>query len=432
MRFTTPLCLALLAAGVAAAPAAADGSLSYVKDGNVFVAAPDGSGAKQLTTDGGYESPSQADDGTVVAARQTKEGERTPRRLHRMDRDGQLLNPPVVTVPVDNSYYIGPLQPKVSPDGRYVAYHYFYTGPLSDSPEPRTSISHSDRDTINGEITSTLGDYMNPSWLQDGRLTVWYANERTYNADVYTIDGDSVTNWFGDADVSALLLDGEVSTAGDRLAALGNGALRLYEIPSGPTNQPQFRCAIADGAIKEPTWSPDGRQLAYEAPDGIHVVQLDDIGGCGSAARTLVVPGGADPDWGAAAPPAAPKGPDAPAQPGRPTQPGQPNQPGQPGQPAAGVRIVRAPKTMRAGALRRGVKLSVRCDAACAIAAKLTAGGVTIASGRARAGAGRTATVKLKLTAKGAKRLRKARSLRAKLTVTAGAAKQTRVVRVKR
>ena len=170
---------ALLAALATAAPAAADGSLTYVKDGNVFVSAPDGSAAKQLTTDGGYESPSQADDGTIVAARQTQENGRTPRRLHRMNRSGELLNPPVETVAVDNSYYIGPLQPKVSPDGRYVAYHYFYTGPLSDNPLPRTSISHSDRDTLNGKITGTLGSYMTPSWLQDGRLVAWYAAERT-------------------------------------------------------------------------------------------------------------------------------------------------------------------------------------------------------------------------------------------------------------
>lgn len=424
MRFTTPLCLAVLAAGVAAAPAAADGSLTYVKDGNVFVSAPDGSAAKQLTTDGGYESPSQADDGTVVAARQTQEGGRTPRRLHRMDRDGQLLNPPVVTVPVDNSYYIGPLEPKVSPDGRYVAYHYFYTGPLSDSPEPRTSISHSDRDTVNGEITSTLGDYMNPSWLQDGRLAVWYANERTYHADVYTIDGDSVTNWFGDDEVSPLLLDGEVSAAGDRLAALGNDSLRLYEIPGGPTAQPQLRCAIADGAIKGPTWSPDGRQLAYEAPDGIHVIALDDLGSCGAAQRTLVVPGGADPDWGPAAAPQQPKGPDGPSQPGRPTQPGQPGGPA--------LTLVSAPGTIRSGALRRGVRLTVRCQAACTIAATLRSGATTLASGRGRGAAGQDATVKLRLTKKGTKRLRRVRSLRAKLTVTGAGAKQTRSVRVKR
>ena len=146
------------ACAVAAVPAtAAADSLVYVKDGNVFVAAADGSDAQQVTTDGGYESPSQADDGTIVAARRTEENGRTPRRLHRMDRSGELLNPPVETVDAENSFYIGPLQPKVSPDGRYVAYHYLYTGPIEDDTEPVLAWSHSERDTGNGELRARKG-----------------------------------------------------------------------------------------------------------------------------------------------------------------------------------------------------------------------------------------------------------------------------------
>ena len=57
-----------------AAPAAAD-SIVYVKDANVWVARPDGSEARALTTDGTpqlpYGTPTQADDGTVLAVRGT-------------------------------------------------------------------------------------------------------------------------------------------------------------------------------------------------------------------------------------------------------------------------------------------------------------------------------------------------------------------------
>src|SRR3712207_6636438 len=129
-RIANPMTLAaaVLCLSAAAPAAASADSLVYAKDGNVFVSAADGSAAKQLTTDGGYESPSQADDGTVVAGRRTQVDGRNPRHLHRMNRDGKLLNPPVETVDAQNSFYIGPLDPKVSPDGRYVAYHYLYTG----------------------------------------------------------------------------------------------------------------------------------------------------------------------------------------------------------------------------------------------------------------------------------------------------------------
>src|SRR5687767_8651781 len=53
------------------APAAMADSLTFIKDHNVWLANPDGSGQHQVTLDGTasapYESPSQADDGTIVA-----------------------------------------------------------------------------------------------------------------------------------------------------------------------------------------------------------------------------------------------------------------------------------------------------------------------------------------------------------------------------
>src|SRR4051794_10718753 len=98
---TRALACAVTLAALALAPACAEASsLVYIKDGNVWLAAPDGSRQTRLTTGGGYESPSQANDGTVVAVRRTVEGTHEPRRLHRMNRAGTLLNPPVETVPV--------------------------------------------------------------------------------------------------------------------------------------------------------------------------------------------------------------------------------------------------------------------------------------------------------------------------------------------
>jgi hypothetical protein len=60
------LLLAAAALTICAAQASAD-SIVYLKDGNVWLSAPDGSQARQLTTGGRWASPSQADDGTIVA-----------------------------------------------------------------------------------------------------------------------------------------------------------------------------------------------------------------------------------------------------------------------------------------------------------------------------------------------------------------------------
>src|SRR5437763_7768307 len=83
----------VLAAASPAAPshaAAGPGSLVYLKGGNVFVANPDGSAQRRVTRDGkrrlGYDHPTQADNGTIVALRGTD--------LVRFGRSGRRLGKP--------------------------------------------------------------------------------------------------------------------------------------------------------------------------------------------------------------------------------------------------------------------------------------------------------------------------------------------------
>src|SRR6188474_3247918 len=65
---------ALLAAAIAIAAAgtAAADSIVYVKDRNIWIANPDGTGNRQITTDGreysSYTDPTQSDDGTSWAS----------------------------------------------------------------------------------------------------------------------------------------------------------------------------------------------------------------------------------------------------------------------------------------------------------------------------------------------------------------------------
>lgn len=297
---------ALVTAGSAPAVAhGAPGSISYVRGGDVFLSAPDGSHAARLTRNGGYAWPSQADNGTVVAVRQTREGGRTPRRLHRLRRNGKPLGPPLETVRVDNRNFVGPLAPAVSPDGRVVAYHFFNDGILSDRTRPSVAYTSVDEGTEPGVFGGALGGYLTPSWLADGRVLVFHAAERTAHTGIDTLGGE-YTDWFGDPDVSPLLTDGEVTRAGDRLVAVGSaGDLRFYELAAPPPAEPRFRCAMTGfrGDVSDPTWSPDGRSVAWEEGDGIHMARIADLAGCDTAARPLVIPRGEDPDWGPAAAP---------------------------------------------------------------------------------------------------------------------------------
>ena len=134
-------------------------SLTFIKDHNVWLSNADGSGQYQVTVDGTadapYESPSQADDGTILAIREAP-GERP--RLYRMTQSGRLLNPPADT-PAPGT---GALDAKISPDGRRVAY-WFVTGvnptlcPFCITAASRALLGHSDRFTPADEVGTPNG-----------------------------------------------------------------------------------------------------------------------------------------------------------------------------------------------------------------------------------------------------------------------------------
>src|ERR1044072_4422214 len=119
------LAAALAAASIGAAPAAAD-SIVYAKDGNLFLTSPDGSKGYQLTRDGGYSEPSQADNGIVGALRD--------KQLVRLDRSGRDLNAPMRAVGSARSRgpLGGPYEPRISPDGTRFAYYFYVQSSYDD------------------------------------------------------------------------------------------------------------------------------------------------------------------------------------------------------------------------------------------------------------------------------------------------------------
>jgi hypothetical protein len=357
MRRTLTAAAAAAALCLAGAPAAFADSIAYVKDGNVWVAAPDGSRQFQVTTAGGYGDVSQADDGTMIATHGI--------RLQRLDRMGNVLadfaTPVSDARPAPAKQFYGPFDPAISPDGTKVAYTYYWMTQSQDPTclpptcfiainEGGTGYSHADR--LTGWDEPGFGKHSgwrHPAWV-DNDTTLLGDPTHAINFDVILdtlsdgTNGNLVHNWFSD-----MVNDNPATTAGDitrdktKLAfdtGQNDSTLTVYWVPSFPTAFPDgesdpstrphpcYRYSDAPGGkFSQPTFAPDGAHVAWAAGDGIHVAAVPSFaGGCTLEGATpnppLVIPGATEPDWGPAGVPA-----------GRVTQPGG----GPTGQPGGGT-----------------------------------------------------------------------------------------------
>ena len=378
MRRYTALAAALLALSAAAAPTALADSIVFERGGNVWLANPDGSGQRQLTTAGGYSRPSQADDGTIIAANGSV--------LHRLSRSGALLNS------AGDDDYGGKIFTDTSPDGALTSYGFFANGPILEGPY--AAVSHTGRPTEKEEIDGPLKGYLNPTWLDSNRLLI-FPQSLIVDVQIWPVPGD-VQDWFADGDVD--LGGGEVDRAMTKFAATADGgsSIRIYRLPAPPPALPEPRCQLTGptGSFFRPTWSPDGSALAFQEDDGIHLarINLDTCEGSGP----LVIPGGNHPDWGPAA--------------------------------AGAALAATAPRRIRLSALLNGgVRIRVTCT--CTARATLLAGGTAI--GRNRRAVSGSAAMRVKPTRAGRARLRRGgRSV--SVRVTGAGRRVTRKVRILR
>lgn len=290
--------LVMVAMAIGTSQASAS-SLVYMKDGDVWLGSPDGSVERQLTTGGRFESPSQADDGTVVAIERVEAGGVRFGLIHRISRNGQGLGS-VRCGPENSTTYTGPLGAEVSPDGSLVAFHFFQ----SPSPSPKAAYCPTDQDALTSGF-GEIGGAFNPSWIS-GDTVVLFTTSGFPNVITDTPNGNS-SGWFTE---NGLRLDaGAVDRGLTKLAGIvsGGGELRIYQMNGPPPAAPAPRCSFtfpgATDHYEHPTWSPDGTQLAWDEPDGIHVADVPSLDDCANVTEELVVPGASDPHWGPAAAP---------------------------------------------------------------------------------------------------------------------------------
>jgi hypothetical protein len=444
-RYLLPLLVLGLALLIPTAASAS--SIAYIKDDDVWLSSPDGSRQRQVTTDGTaakyYNSPSQADDGTILA----KHGS----HFVRLRPDGTRIGQPIPGLGSDHSHsgnvtvMSGPNDPRISPDGRLFTYWVSVRGmvtcPIWDpgcsyKDTDYTIVSRVDRFTQPQEY-GVVRDHRDPSWIDNGHLLVFNYGLGVKPGAISPVgQGEAgLLQWFDAPSGVHQIGQGQVTRQGDKLVTLAGTAdfgpaqehLWLYGVTSYP-EQPLSACYVAEaappsGKFLVPSWSPDGREVAVTESDGIHIYgNIPDLRvpepDCGAITERVLVYG-AMPSWG---PADVPAGGPAPG-------PGT----GGGGKPGAALGDVKARRRQRGKAVRLRIDvLTAGADVRVklyrgggkprrSVTAGAAARGAALGSAVKRAAAAGRLTVKVPLNRRGRAALRKAGRLRltARVSVTA-------------
>jgi sugar lactone lactonase YvrE len=256
--------LALLGGGSSGGVTAPE-RLVFVRDGDLWSAAPDGSKPERLTRSTASETgPALSPDGKTLAFTSTRSGENEIYRTSTTTWNPRLLSPDPRR---DDT------QPAWSPDGRQLAW-----------------TSNGDVYAMNAAgnarrpVATTAADERDPTWSPDGR-TIAYAS----NGDLFARQGEAGPRQL----TTGPETDGEPdwSRSGE-IAFVRDGA--IYVLPSGGSTPTPLTSGPDDSS---PAWSPGGDRLAF--------VRRGDLLVIGAAGQGLgrVVTGATDPDWGLAPPP---------------------------------------------------------------------------------------------------------------------------------
>jgi hypothetical protein len=310
--------------GVSAGSAGA-GSIVYVKSNSIWVVAPNGKHPARLT--GGtrkFASPSQADNGTVVALGDDN-------HLYRFSRAGRQIGKPIATwLGLGGGQgFAGPYRVRVSPDGSKVAFTVLHSQGLdqvtgTSRVEGITSYSYVDRYTPRGLLGLVKG-WDNPAWIDNRHTMIFNPGADSFpegvnvayhdlgHADPNAADDmHHAYTWFDDPDASYIVF-GDITRKGDKLAVGEDGfaatrTIRLYSVGAQPPykdDSPTYQCRLTNppgAGFESVSWSPDGQNLAYQAAGSIYTIHVGQIArGCKNLGRPqLLIEGGTSPSWGPA------------------------------------------------------------------------------------------------------------------------------------
>jgi dipeptidyl aminopeptidase/acylaminoacyl peptidase len=260
------------------------GSIAYVKGGNVWVQS--GSSARQLTRSGRASMPSWSPDGAWIYYIETVDeiGRHRPSPNDRLRRYAMTV-PNVMRMAADGSgqseqiatgryqsrgetWFYWLRQPVLSPDGRTLAV-------VSDGPGPvRTNVVVQFIDTATGRMTNPklpenapLG-HQDPAWRPDGRLLLYVRNGRDGARGTPAIMRyDTVTKR-----VTALTGPGYVSPAWSRnlayVAATRTDGFGTDVVILDARQGTELLRLTDDDRSWAPVWSPFGDAVAFLHMEG--------------------------------------------------------------------------------------------------------------------------------------------------------------------
>jgi hypothetical protein len=424
---TLAIAIAVLALSASAANATV---LTWIENDNVWIANPDGSGKKQLTTAGTavipFRSPTSDDNGVVVATRD--------QQYFRIDQNGAVLNANVAPMGPCNFGKPFPQPIRVDPTGEWVAYAY-----LCNSGYPNFTLQYEVALSPAVSAYATGNQIEWDAWFQPtwyGKRLVVSDSQKIFIQPAASDPPAPAAPSFGDAWLSvpgisltravvnragnAVLLSGHTDDGSGNITDHLIWGRRPAGVPDSTNGTPAEvadSCAVpVQGTPIFPDFSPDGTLITWSDAGGVKVSPTPTYNGTDqcTASPAVVAAAGSQPAFGKSTL----------TQAGTPNTPGP--TPGDPGNPPVACSACRPPGPAAKPAILlsrgrlealtgKGLVVPVRCPAACAVDLSLVSKKKTIARGKASRKTTGTAKVCLRATKAARKRLRKTRKLTATL-----------------